>query len=135
MGTTNLEHQQLETQRALKLSLAKLMYNNYCASVGGKAFNGDPLPEADEFFSDETKKKQSDAWLSAAASAVTFVESTPQIITAGYLRDCTDKWNGFKNEIDKFYTDENGEYSENNPVRHGDLETIGEVAASWAGWM
>lgn len=52
------------------LTLAKRMYDTYCEKVGGKAFNGDPLPGSEEFFADETKKKQSDAWLAAADVAI-----------------------------------------------------------------
>jgi len=48
------------------------MYENYCAGVGGKAFNGDILPCATEFFNDESKVKQVNAWRSAAAATITF---------------------------------------------------------------
>ena len=47
-------------------TLAKQMYDAYCEAVGGVAFNGDPLPKSDEFFSDETKLKQVNAWRAAA---------------------------------------------------------------------
>jgi hypothetical protein len=50
----------------MKTEIAKLLYETYCAAVGGKAFNGDPLPAWDEFVADEKKKLQSDAWLKAA---------------------------------------------------------------------
>jgi hypothetical protein len=50
--------------------IAQELYTTYCASVGGVAFNGDPLPTAQEFFSDPTKKKQSDAWLATAQRAM-----------------------------------------------------------------
>lgn len=46
--------------------LAKSMYDTYCISVGGKAFNGDELPKSDEFFNDPAKVKQADAWRSVA---------------------------------------------------------------------
>ena len=42
--------------------LAHTLYDEYCNAVGGKAFNGDPLPKASEFFVDTTKQKQADAW-------------------------------------------------------------------------
>ncbi len=45
--------------------LAKKTYDLYCDAVGGKAYNGDALPKSDEFFSDESKKKQADAWRKA----------------------------------------------------------------------
>lgn len=49
-----------------EVTLAHRMYDLYCKEVGGKAFNGDPLPSAKEFFADETKTKQSSAWLAVA---------------------------------------------------------------------
>lgn len=49
-----------------RITLAHRMYTLYCKEVGGKAFNGDTLPSAEEFFADETKNKQSNAWLEVA---------------------------------------------------------------------
>lgn len=49
------------------------MYDVYCEAVGGKAFNGDDLPKAGEFFNDESKKKQATAWLKAAEHATIFM--------------------------------------------------------------
>jgi hypothetical protein len=48
---------------------ARRMYGAYCIAVGGKAFNGDPLPSWVVFRADPNKKLQSDAWLSAASHA------------------------------------------------------------------
>lgn len=45
---------------------AKLLYATYAAAVGGTAFNGDPLPEWDDFKKDPDKHKQSQAWLAVA---------------------------------------------------------------------
>jgi hypothetical protein len=53
-----------------ELILAKLMYDEYCKAVGGVAFNGDPLPDSEEFFSDDTKIKQRKAWGAAARVAI-----------------------------------------------------------------
>lgn len=50
--------------------LARKMYDKYCESVGGLAFNGDKLPHSDEFFADESKLKQANAWRDAAAVAL-----------------------------------------------------------------
>lgn len=50
--------------------LAKLMYTRYCEAVGGKAFNGDPLPGWDEFSTDPAKEKQANAWREAATAAM-----------------------------------------------------------------
>lgn len=54
-------------------SLAMQMYDDYCAAVGGKAYDGRPLPTAEEFFSDDSKAKQVRGWLAAAGSALAFV--------------------------------------------------------------
>ena len=50
--------------------LAGEMYSEYCAAVGGKAFNGDPLPTWEYFCADDlTKKKQIAAWIKVAEHA------------------------------------------------------------------
>lgn len=43
------------------------LYDIYTAAVGGKAFNGDPLPGGKDFMSDPAKQKQADAWRAVAA--------------------------------------------------------------------
>lgn len=53
--------------------IARVMYDNYCIAVGGKAFNGDPLPNSEEFFTDESKTKQATAWIVAAQNAIAFI--------------------------------------------------------------
>lgn len=50
--------------------LAREFYDAYCSAVGGKAFNGDPLPPASEFFEDEAKSKQANAYRAAVAAIV-----------------------------------------------------------------
>lgn len=55
-------------------SLAHEMYDAYCHAVGGKAFNGDPLPTSEEFFADDSKQKQADAWRVAAQTAIKLQE-------------------------------------------------------------
>ena len=50
-------------------TLAAELYHEYCNAVGGKAFNGDPLPTWEEFRADRTKDKQSDAWVVVAEKA------------------------------------------------------------------
>jgi hypothetical protein len=50
--------------------VAEELYTAYCAAVGGKAFNGDPLPDWKTFAADPTKKKQCDAWLATADRAL-----------------------------------------------------------------
>lgn len=49
--------------------IAGQLYTSYCAAVGGKAFNGDPLPTWDEFRHDIAKAKQADAWREVAMCA------------------------------------------------------------------
>lgn len=50
--------------------IAEQLYESYCRAVGGVAFNGDALPEWDEFRADSSKQKQSDAWLATADCAI-----------------------------------------------------------------
>lgn len=49
--------------------IASKLYETYCEAVGGKAHDGDPLPKWPEFRMDQTKKKQSDAWILVARAA------------------------------------------------------------------
>jgi hypothetical protein len=58
---------------------AREAYDRYCIGVGGKAFNGDALPMAYEFFEDPAKQKQANAW--RAAISVVFLEA----VQDGYL--------------------------------------------------
>lgn len=46
------------------------LYDVYTAAVGGKAYDGRPLPSGAEFMSDPTKQKQADAWRAVAAHAM-----------------------------------------------------------------
>lgn len=59
-------------------------------------------------------------------------EIADQIIEA---KEKADKWDLLKSEIDKFYCDKEGEFSEDNPEEEGDLITIGEKAAIAFGWL
>ena len=49
--------------------LAILLYDTYCAAVGGKAWDGRPLPTGAEFMADPTKKLQADGWRAVAEKA------------------------------------------------------------------
>ncbi len=53
--------------------LAHAMYDAYCVEVGGKAWDGRPLPTAKEFFADETKQKQAMGWFAAASKAIEMI--------------------------------------------------------------
>jgi hypothetical protein len=46
---------------------AGVLYDAYCANVGGVAFNGDPLPNWETFRSDPAKLKQVEAWRAIAS--------------------------------------------------------------------
>lgn len=50
--------------------LAIELYDVYCAAVGGKAYDGRPLPCGKEFMNDPSKQKQADAWRAVAVHAV-----------------------------------------------------------------
>lgn len=50
--------------------LAIELYDVYCAAVGGKAYDGRPLPAGREFMNDPAKQKQADAWRAVAVHAV-----------------------------------------------------------------
>ena len=53
--------------------LAAELYTECCRSVGGKAFDGSPLPTAKDFFNDDSKKRQSEAWVNAAKKAICLI--------------------------------------------------------------
>lgn len=50
-------------------TFAAQLYEAYCREVGGKAFNGAPLPSWAEFAADPTKNKQRLAWIAVALEA------------------------------------------------------------------
>jgi hypothetical protein len=52
------------------LKLAGDLYTAYCEAVGGKAFNGDPLPSWYEFSKDPNKQKQVEGWVAVANHAL-----------------------------------------------------------------
>jgi hypothetical protein len=51
-------------------TVAARLYSTYCNSVGGLAFNGDPLPKWADFYNDATKQKQVNAWMDTAQAAI-----------------------------------------------------------------
>jgi hypothetical protein len=59
----------MKTDHLIMESRAELLYNEYCMCVGGKSFDGKPLPSWEEFRADPTKQKQSDAWYMVALRA------------------------------------------------------------------
>lgn len=63
-------------------TLAHNLYDDYCTAVGGVAFNGDPLPSSQEFFADESKKTQADAWRQAAENSLENLTVAPATMRA-----------------------------------------------------
>lgn len=59
--------------------IAREMYDAYCVAVGGVAYNGDPLPKSKEFFTDNSKMKQADAWRVAADKAIDLLSVNVEI--------------------------------------------------------
>ena len=55
--------------------VASVLYEAYCEAVGGKAFNGDPLPDWRTFRADTSKQTQSDAWCVVAITAIRELDS------------------------------------------------------------
>ena len=51
-------------------TVARELYTTYCEAVGGKAFNGDPLPAWEEFSADPKKMTQCAAWVAAGERAI-----------------------------------------------------------------
>ena len=50
--------------------VAGQLYDNYCIAVGGKAFNGEPLPKWSEFGTDPTKQTQANGWRKIAEDSL-----------------------------------------------------------------
>lgn len=59
-----MEYNEIEKEKAVEL------YEVYCAAVGGVNYAGQPLPSGAEFFADEGKKKQAEAWMAVARAAL-----------------------------------------------------------------
>lgn len=60
-------------------ALAEALYATYCEAVGGKAFNGNPLPTWQEFVADNGKQSQVKGWRAVAEkvlSEITFPHLT-----------------------------------------------------------
>lgn len=76
-GTDNLKidaaQQALDKMEAMlePTGLAERLYTVYCEAVGGKAYDGKPLPNWADFSVDPTKKKQSEAWMAVANAIIT----------------------------------------------------------------
>ena len=54
--------------------LAAQLYDRYCESVGGEAYNGTPLPTWEDFRGDESKLTQSEAWVDVAIEALVILQ-------------------------------------------------------------
>lgn len=69
----------MSNQTTIDLIAARI-YDTYCEAVGGKAFNGDPLPHSSEFFNDLTKEKQANGYRKAAKAMIASPEAINSII-------------------------------------------------------
>ena len=59
-----------DTLMVNKAAHAEAAYTAYCLSVGGRAFNGDPLPDWKTFSTDPSKSVQAKAWIDAATAVL-----------------------------------------------------------------
>ena len=55
--------------------LTEELYKHYCQQVGGKAFNGDPLPDWAAFTKHPDKQVQVNAWYATAQLAAVLVNT------------------------------------------------------------
>lgn len=64
-----------------KEEISKLAWETYKKAVGGKAFNGDPLPGWEEMVTDEQKVKIVEAWRATAEAVATksFLEAAKEL--------------------------------------------------------
>lgn len=51
-------------------AIAGNLYTVYCKAVGGRAWDGNPLPDWNTFRNDATKRVQSEAWIAVAKESV-----------------------------------------------------------------
>ena len=51
------------------------------------------------------------------------------------LRNKAKLWDKLKTQIDEFYLDVNGDFSEDNPVNNGGLDAMGEIVGIATGWL
>lgn len=51
------------------------------------------------------------------------------------LRNKAKLWDKLKTQIDEFYLDANGDFSEDNPVNTGGLDAMGEIVGIAMGWL
>ena len=63
--------------------LAGILYTEYSRSVGGVAFNGDPLPSWEEFVNEGSKAKQVIGWHRVSGMAFEFAIKRLEAINAG----------------------------------------------------
>lgn len=49
------------------------LYDTYCAAVGGRAWDGKPLPTGQQFFADPAKQVQAEGWRAVAKRATALV--------------------------------------------------------------
>lgn len=60
------------THSEIITKFAGQLYDTYCVAVGGKAFDGAPLPSWEEFSKDPSKEKQVNAWCLVAERSLPY---------------------------------------------------------------
>lgn len=54
------------------------LYDTYCAAVGGRAWDGKPLPTGQQFFADPAKQVQAEGWRAVAKRATALVSAVKE---------------------------------------------------------
>lgn len=101
--------------------IAGVLYTEYCAKVGGLAFNGDKLPTWEEFRADPAKKKQSDAWVAVAVKSAGVLLSEVEAFLEALRRSSNSQ---YRIENDGAFEDQTGGYMW---VNMRDLERVSTV--------
>lgn len=65
-----------------KTLAAGVAYTAYTKAVGGKAFNGEPLPSWEEFATHPDKQKQAEAWVQAAIASTAYHKEKLVLVVA-----------------------------------------------------
>lgn len=84
-----MKYNEREKEKAVEL------YEVYCAAVGGVNYAGEPLPSGAEFFADEGKKKQAEAWYAVARAALAregVLDRAHQVAAAAKVATGWRKW-------------------------------------------
>lgn len=118
--------------------LARQFYDVYCKAVGGKSFNGDPLPSSEEFFKDPSKAAQADAWRAVAEYSINPQSSSNLTRCQRYYPDVSYDIKGpvyfvgdIHAEFDRF-NEELKRLERLNVITPGNLIILGDVGIGFA---